>query len=373
MRIAFDAKRAFNNGTGLGNYARLLLNALMRGYPEHEYQLYTAKMKDRYFNQLHGDYKLIFPDSKLHQTFPALWRSSSIVDQLKWNKVQIYHGLSNEIPVHMDFSGIKTVVTIHDLIFLKHTEQYPWIDRQIYKNKTKYATREADRIIAVSEETKQDLVELYKIKPRNIDVVYQSANPIFYNPVSVEEKIKVRDNYSLPNKYILNVGSFYPRKNQERLIKAFDIIKHEVEEGLVLVGNTGNIKQIVELVTAKKLQQRIHIVSNVTNDDMPALYQQASLFVFPSLFEGFGVPVLEALFSRTPVVATKGGAIEEAAGKHSLLINPTSVDEMADSMLKVLKNEPLRQQMIITGYAHAMTMTDTAFAANTMKVYEGLY
>lgn len=371
MRIAFDAKRAFNNGTGLGNYARLLLNALMRDYTDNDYLLFTPKMKDEFFHQIQGEYKLVMPQSKLHQALHSYWRSYGISQQLVKHRADIYHGLSNELPFNIHNTGIKTVVTIHDVIFRKHIEQYPWIDRQFYHAKTKYAVKHADKVIAVSEETKRDLIELYAVPEKKIAVVYQSVNPIFYDS-TLRNAVDVYSKYKLPKKYILNVGSFYPRKNQAALIQAFDAIKHEVEDDLVLVSSTGNVKAIQALIADKKLEQRVHILGNVTNEDMPALYQQASVFVFPSLHEGFGVPVLEALFSRTPVVATKGGAIEEAAGKNSLLINPTSIDEMADSMLQVLKNDALRQEMITAGYAHAMTMTDTAFAANTMKVYEDL-
>ena len=372
MKIAFDAKRAFNNGTGLGNYSRLLLNALMRDYTDNEYLLCTPKIKDEFFHQIQGEYKLIMPESKLHQALHSYWRSYGISQQLVQHRADIYHGLSNELPFNIHKTGIKTVVTIHDVIFRKHTEQYPWIDRQFYHAKTKYAVQHAGKVIAVSEETKRDLIELYNVPEKKIAVVYQSANPIFYDSTLRSNTVNVHTKYKLPRNYILNVGSFYPRKNQATLIHAFDTIKHEVVEDLVLVGSTGNVKAIRALIGEKKLQQRVHIITNVCSEDMPALYQQASLFAFPSLFEGFGVPVLESLFSRTPVIATKGGAIEEAAGKHSLLINPTSVAELADGMLKVLKNEPLRQQMITACYAHALTMTDSAFAANTMRVYESL-
>lgn len=372
MKLAFDAKRAFNNGTGLGNYSRLLLNALMRDFPEHEYLLFTPKMKDKFFHQIQGDYKLVIPEKKMHQAFYSYWRSYGVINQLLQNRTDIYHGLSNELPFNIHHTNIKTVVTIHDVIFRKHTEQYPWIDRQLYHAKTKYAVQHAHKVIAVSEETKRDLMELYNVPEEKIAVVYQSINPIFYDKTLQNNVVDIRTKHKLPKKYILNVGSFYPRKNQATLIQAFDTIKNEVEEDLVLVGSAGSLKQIQQLIADKNLEQRVHIINNISNGDMPALYQQASVFVFPSLFEGFGVPVLEALFSRTPVIATKGGAIEEAAGKNSLLVNPISVEEIADSILKVLKDEALRKQMIEAGYAHAMTMTDTAFAANTMAIYKSL-
>ena len=181
------------------------------------------------------------------------------------------------------------------------------------------------------------------------------------------------DKYHLPAKYILNVGSFFPRKNQKKLVEAFALIKDNLEESLVLVGSTGSIKREIEqFIAENKLGSRIKIITDITNQDLPALYQKASLFVFPSLYEGFGAPVLEALFSKVPVIASKGGAIEEAGGKGSLFIDPTSANEIADAMLRVLSNSASRNEMIEAGYAYAQSMTDKVFAEKVMGVYKSL-
>ena len=186
MRIGFDAKRMLNNPTGLGNHARILLNALMRDYPENEYLLFSPKAKDAFFHQLHGNFSAHFPETKWAQFIHSLWRSYGMTTDLQGNKVGIYHGISNELPFNIHRTRIKTVVTIHDLIFLKHTEQYPWIDRQIYKAKTKYAAKHADAIIAVSRETKQDLIEIYRVPEKKINVIYPSVYEKFYDIVSEE-------------------------------------------------------------------------------------------------------------------------------------------------------------------------------------------
>lgn len=367
MKIAFDAKRALNNSTGLGNHARILLNALLRDFPENEYLLFSPKAKDEFFHLLTGRFKIFFPETKLETLVHPVWRSYGVNRQLEKERVDIYHGLSNEIPIRNQKSKIKHVVTIHDLIFLKHTEQYSFIDRQIYELKTKYAAKHADKIIAVSKETKHDLIHFYRVPEAKIEVIYQSVDLAFQ---TASQRVADIQKYNLPHKYILNVSSFFPRKNQQKLIEAFDLIKDKVEEDLVLVGGVGgNRKDIELLIQHKKLQNRVKIISNASNEDLPAVYQAASLFVFPSLLEGFGAPVLEALFSKVPVMATKGGAIEEAGGKNSLYINPDSAEEMADGILKVLSNETLKTQMIEAGFTHAQTMTDKAFAEKTMRVY----
>ncbi|MDB5281213.1 MAG: pglJ 2 [Bacteroidota bacterium] len=363
MKIAFDAKRALNNGTGLGNHARILLNALLRDYPENEYLLFSPKAKPEFLNELNSRFKIIFPESGLYKTLHPLWRSFGINDQLKESGANIYHGLSNELPFNIHRSGVKTVVTVHDLIFLKHTEQYPWIDRQFYAAKTKYAVKHAYKVIAVSNETKNDLMEIYKVPEKKIEVIYHSVDPVFYRPV-----------VSQPGgtKYILNVGSLVTRKNQKKLIEAFALIADKIDEELWLIGKGNMEKDLRLLIAAKKLEGRVKILTGVKNEELPAFYKNASALVFVSLFEGFGAPVLEALFSGTPVIASKGGAIEEAAGKKSIFVNPEVAEDIAEKILKVLNDDVLRGQMITEGYLHAETMSDKVFAQKTMKVYRDI-
>jgi glycosyltransferase involved in cell wall biosynthesis len=373
MKIAFDAKRALNNSTGLGNHSRILINALMRDFPEHEYLLFSPRAKDEFSHQLNGRFKIIFPETRLAKSFHPIWRSYGVNRQLEKERANIFHGLSNEIPIRNHKSNVRSVVTIHDLIFLKHTEQYPFIDRQIYEMKTRYAAKHADQIIAVSNETKKDLIEYYHVHERKIEVIYPSVDIQFQALKSEDEIESIRRKYSLPNKYILNVGSFFPRKNQKTLIEAFDLIKNKVEEDLLFVGSYGDTqRKMEELIEKKNLRSRIKIVSGISNNNLPAVYQAASLFVFPSLVEGFGAPVLEALFSRVPVIATKEGAIQEAGGRNSVYINPLNAEEIANVILSVLKNEEIRTRMIEGGNAHARNMTDKVFAQKTMSVYKGI-
>jgi glycosyltransferase involved in cell wall biosynthesis len=371
MKIAFDAKRALNNSTGLGNHSRILINALMRDFPENEYLLFSPEAKDEFFHQLNGRFKMIFPESRLAKSLHQLWRSYGVNRQLEKERINVFHGLSNEIPIRNHKSNIRTVVTIHDLIFLKHTDQYPFIDRQIYELKTRYAAKHADQIIAVSNETKNDLIQYYHVPDSKIEVIYPSVDTQFQTLKSSNQLESIRRKYALPNKYILNVGSFFPRKNQKTLIEAFDLIKDKIDEDLVLVGGTGSIqKQIEALIRKKNLQSRVKIMSGISNSDLSVVYQAASLFVFPSLFEGFGAPVLEALISRVPVIATANGAIQEAGGRNSVYVNPLNGEEIGDAILSVLKNEELRTQMIEAGNAHAQSMTDKVFAEKTMSVYK---
>ncbi len=369
MRIGFDAKRAFNNNTGLGNHARILINALMRDYPGNDYLLFTPKAREEFLNTLPGDYKLYFPESGLHRLIPPLWRSFGIKGDIIEKHLDVFHGLSSEIPfgIHKPKfrKGFKTVVTIHDLIFLKHTEQFPWIDRQFFTLKTKYAAQNADVVIAVSEETKSDLIAYYRTPEEKIKVIYPSVDPSFQFATSTAPKPT--------SKYLLNVASFFPRKNQKRLIEAYALIESQLEEELWLVGAGGYQEpEIRNLIKQKNLEHRIKIMPDVKQDEMPGIYRAASALVYPSLFEGFGAPVSEALLSHIPVLATRGGAIQEAAGESSVFFDPYSTEDIADKILKVLKDEELRRRMIMEGHKHALTMTDGIWAAKMMEVYKNL-
>lgn len=188
MNIAFDAKRAFSNSTGLGHYSRTLIRSLSEFFPEHEYFLCAPKLSNRFdVANLKHTYAVTpqhFPSS----VFTAVWRSSWVKKDLQQLKIDLYHGLSNEIPMGIEKTGIKSVVTIHDLIFERFPGQYNKIDVQIYRKKFRYACKHADRIIAISEQTKNDIIQFYKIPENKITVCYQSCNEAFGLAVSDAEK-----------------------------------------------------------------------------------------------------------------------------------------------------------------------------------------
>jgi glycosyltransferase involved in cell wall biosynthesis len=371
MKIALDAKRALNNVAGLGQYSRILLNAFFRDFPEHEYHLFSSKTKELLQKEIKGNYKLHLPESYFSKRVSAYWRSYGITYDLIKDSYDVYHGLSNELPLNISkASSIKKIVTIHDVIFLKHPEQYSTIDRQIYDYKTRYAAENADIIIAISKETKSDLIKYYKIPEKKILVIYQSCDPSFYSEATPGKKTEVKKKYNLPEKYILNVSSFFSRKNHKAIIEAIHLLKDKTDAHVVFIGGQGNIKEeIIFLVKNKKMENRFHFLSDVGNEDMPAIYQQASAFIYPSFFEGFGIPILEALFSKIPVITTKGGCFEEAGGSQSLYVNPSDSHELSEVLYKVLSDSELSNRMIQQGLVHANEMKDDVFAKKIMNIY----
>jgi len=366
MRIGFDAKRAFFNYSGLGNYSRNTIQYLRNYYPENEYLLYAPYKPSAPLLTDIPDHQIIYPQG-LVSVFPALWRSYLLPRKLHSDKIDLYHGLSNEIPFGIHKYNIKSIVTIHDLIFLRYPEWYNKTDRSIYRRKTLYSCRNATRIIAVSNQTKSDIVEFYKIDPSKIDVVYQGCDPRFYRESSQLQKEEVLKKYDLSEGYILYVGTIEKRKNLLNLVRA--IHSGRINKTLVVIGRQTGYAGVVKKFIASNNVKDIRFLENVPGEDLVPLYQIAALFIYPSVFEGFGIPILEALYSKIPVITTSGSCFREAGGEHSIYVDPENIEQIADSIKKVLENNQLRLNMIIKGYDHALKFNDRNIADNIWEVY----
>ncbi|MBD1363882.1 glycosyltransferase family 4 protein [Mucilaginibacter sp. ZT4R22] len=369
MKIGYDAKRAFLNNTGLGNFSRWLIKTTASHYPVNTYLLYTPKLKPnkwRNFFESFPNIKTITPASKY---LTALWRSKGVVTNLKKDGIDVYHGLSYELPLGIGNTGIRSVVSIHDLIFLRFPQYYGWINRLIYTAKTKRACKTADRVIAISERTKQDLVELLDIDPQKIEVVYQGCAPEFSIKQSPKQTATVKQKYNLPDSFILNVGTIEERKNLMLLAKALPYLKTNIP--VVVVGKaTAYLDEVKAYLSANNLSDRMLFQHEVSFDDLPAVYQSAALFVYPSRYEGFGIPVLEALVSGVPVIAATGSCLEEAGGEHSRYVNPDDEKGLAKQIDEVLTDDALRQQMITKGLDYAQRFEDRNLAAQLMNIYQ---
>ncbi len=373
MKIGFDAKRALSNGTGLGNYARVLLNALARCFPEEQYLLYTPSVNAAYAELLDDKLALQLPDRASRFNRGSLWRTFGLATGIMKDRVDLFHGLSNELPYGINKSGAASVVTIHDLIFLKHREQYPFLDRSIYTLKTKYAAKHADKIVAVSYEAKQDLMNYYNVPESKIEVIHPAVDELFYQVATKEQRASVVKKYNLPQKYVLAVGSFFPRKNQKIIVEAFAAIATKLEESLVIVGNTGTERRSIEETIGRLgLSNRVKIVDGVGNLDLPVVYQQSSLCVNASLWEGFGMPVLEGLCSKVPVLASDIASHKEAGGTGARYFKATDKEELKHLMLTVLTDSNLQKQMILQGQRHAQEMSSKICAEKMMMLYSQL-
>ncbi len=368
FKIGFDAKRAFLNKTGLGNYSRLVIQSLAENFPKNEYYLYTPKtgLENKY-GFLNGLTKL-YVKTPAANSIKSFWRSKSIIQDLKRDEIQLYHGLSQEVPLGIKKSGIKTVVTIHDLIYIKYPQYFNFINRKIYEWKARMACTNADFVVSVSEQTKADLIRYFGISPQKIKVIYQGCDPIFRKPQNDAVKEAVRKRYNLPQKFILNVGTIEARKNLLLVVKALKNIPIEIS--LVVVGRQTKYGALVKNYVVKEaLQNRVLFLQDVDFNDLPAIYQIAEVFVYPSRYEGFGIPIVEALCSATPVVAATGSCLEEAGGPDSLYVDPDDDASFAHQINIILQDDQLKAKMKAKGLEYARQFEEKNVAQNLMKVY----
>ena len=366
IRIGFDAKRAFHNRSGLGNYSRDHLRMVDRFHTDVEMHLYDPNPSKAKFN-------LEFESAKRHSPhggygiFPSLWRSVYLSKDLEAHGIELYHGLSNEIPSEIQSSRVKSVVTIHDLIFERFPEWYSSSDRYVYRRKFKNAAENANRVVAISAQTKSDLVKYYGINSDRIQVIYQSCHEIFKEKRLEQEKKELKERLGLPDDYVLYVGTIEVRKNLKELIESLS----EIEIPLVVVGGQKKkyYNEVQTLIHSLGMENRVYFYTNLSTLDLSGIFQLAKLFLYPSTFEGFGIPIIEALFSSVPVISSRGSCFSEAGGPKSIYVNPKSKEELSESIRKVLGDSSLSEQMIQSGLDHVHRFEISGIAKQWQDLY----
>ncbi len=379
MQIGFDAKRAFHNQTGLGHYSRTLINSLAKYFPQNDYLLFSPK-PSKHFSFTDPSFQTVLPTGIYSGFLSSYWRSRGVVKDLKKSNLDIYHGLSHELPIGINKTGIRSVVTMHDLIFERYPHQYKLLDRLSYRLKFSYACKKADAIIAISKQTRNDLIELYDADPAKIHVCYQSCNPAFAERVGELELKRVRELYDLPPSYFLYVGSVIERKNLLGVCKAYSLIRKNTDLPLVVIGAGGEyLQQVKRFIESEKLSDRVVFLSDhpnaktnagfLTAADFPAIYQHAAAMIYPSYFEGFGIPVLEALWSGIPVITSKSSCLPEAGGPGAFYVDPSSPKEIAEKINTILFDSRTVQEQISLYKSHLAKFTPEATVSAVMDVY----
>jgi len=342
MTIGYDAKRAFHNPTGLGNYSRTLISAMFKQHPEIEYYLFDTKgpMDLPYFNRA-----LRESGAKFHYE----GGSGSFGRGISWGRkaakhnLDIYHGLSNEIPLDWKSGkSAKAVVTIHDVIFKRFPDAYKWSDRFVYEKKTAFACKKADLILVPSKQTRADLEGWFPSCKGRVEVLYQDANPAFHYRKRPEAIAKVLYKFDLVERpYILCVSRLEKRKNHLKLLEAFKKVMPQIQEDLVLVGGRGDMGDEI-LDQLGDFNGRLRWLGAVETDDLVNLYDGAVYTVFPSVFEGFGIPVLESIRRGKAVLTSKGSCFEEVAAEAGIYTDPNSSDDIAEGLLQMSGDQGLR-------------------------------
>lgn len=364
MRIAFDAKRAFANARGLGNYSRDTIRLLTSYALENDY--FYCGQPSPLFSPVCGT---VLSPQGIWRAFPALWRTVGCLSDLQAHGIEVYHGLSGELPIGIHRTGIKTIVTMHDAIFMRYPNLYSPTYRWLFAKKVAYACQYADVIIAISEQTKRDMINYFSADERKIRVVYQGCNNQFRQPVSEQQVEQVRAKYGLPEQYLLYVGALEPRKNLLNLQSA--LAAANIDVPMVYVGARSEYAAQLQRMASQQLLQ-VHFLHSVPFNEFPALYRGAQVFVYPSIYEGFGIPILEAMCVGTPVVTSLGSCFEETGGDAALYADATDVQAIGSQISKVLSDADLRLRMIQKGFLQSEKFSDEHVAHNLIEVYNAL-
>ena len=368
MNIGYEAKRVFHNKTGLGNYSRDLIRILNAEFPNNNYFLYNPKVARNELFEVNN--VTIFeknPNSFFYKKFKNIWRQKGVIKDLIKDKIEIFHGLSGELPSGLRKSKIKSVVTIHDLIFMRYPEFYSFFDRKIHIYKFRKSARQANIVIAISEQTKADIIQFLDIPESKIKVIYQGCQNVFKESYSDQEKELVSKKFNLPNEFILNVGTIEARKNILAVVKAIT----NIDTHLIIVGGeTSYTTGIKKYILENKIENKIIFLKGLSSKELAILYQLATIFVYPSLFEGFGIPIIEALYSKTPVITTNSGVFPEAGGADSVYVDPNNIHEMQEKIQLLLTNEKLRTEMAEKGFNFVQKFNDKTIANQVMALYK---
>jgi len=362
--------------TGVEEYTINLLKSLLKLDQDNKYKLFYNSHKTKSpailgqflkYNNVKL-FKFQYPNKILNSSFRFLRKPK--IDQM-------IGGVDIFFTPNIIFSSVgncKKVITFHDLSFERYPEFFSK-KRKLWHNAVnpKMLANESDKIIVVSESTKQDLIELYGIHHDKIKVIYSGIESKF-SPVTDQKKLKeVKKKYNLPENFILYLGTLEPRKNIEGLIFAFDRLKNIHNLSLVIAGEEGWLYgNIYKAASSAKAKRNIQFAGFIDPKDKPALYSLAKLFVYPSFWEGFGFPPLEAMACGTPVITSHVSSLPEVVGEAGLLVDPYNINELSEAIYQVLTDENLRNNLKLKGVQRAKKFSWQKAAEETLKVFKSL-
>ncbi len=364
MLIGIDASRAaYRQRTGTENYSLFLIRAILKLDRENRYRLY--------FSQPPAPGLLPAASNAQIQTmpFPRLWTHIRLSWEMATRAPDVLFVPAHVLPL---MHPRRSVVTVHDLGYLYYPQAHTRWARYYLRRSTSYNARAAAHLIADSQATKRDLVERCQVSDGKITVVYPGYDPQFA-PIRDHARLAaIRERYPIPGPYAIYVGTLQPRKNLARLLEAFAILVQQIEHiHLVIAGKRGWLhKPLFARVQELGLDERVHFTGYVPQDDLPALISGARVFVLPSLYEGFGLPVLEAMACGTPVICSNVSSLPEVTGDAAILVNPHNTVQLAEALGQLLADEQLRNKLANRGLLRASQFSWEKCAQETLRVLE---
>ncbi len=369
--IGIDYTPAYEQGGGIGRYVRELAAALASLDRDTDYRLFVAGARRDRLPPLPGPNFRWTPSRLSPLWFARLWHRARLpLPVERWvGSVALYHATDFVLPPTRP--ATRTLLTVHDLSFVRTPDTASPALKRYLDRVVPRSVQRADHVLADSQATKDDLTALYGVNPGKITVLLSGVNPRFQpvrDPVALTA---VRQRYGIGSApFILSVGTVQPRKNYERLIRAFASLPDQAVH-LVIAGGRGWLQgPIYAVVDALNVRDRVHFIGFADDADLPALYSAARCFAFPSLYEGFGLPVLEAMACGAPVVTSNVSSLVEVAGQAALLVDPLSVDDIGAALARLLTDEPLRVHLVEQGLRQAAQFTWERAARQLLEIYQ---
>ena len=368
MKIGFDAKRLYANPTGLGTYSRTLFNRLTEFYPDENYKLFIHK---KFYDQTLFKYPYFTQNTIISDHFnDKVWRKKAIAEDIQKNQIQIFHGLSNELPALKN--DVRKVVTIHDVIFKKLPKTFSLFDRTIYNYKTQEALNLADAVIAVSQQTKEDILEYFKVDESKIHLIYPTWNKEYEHDCTYALKEEFIEKFDLPRDFILYVGSISKRKNFITLLKAMALPENSDKNLVVVSGGGDEYNDALSFIYEKKLEDRIFFLNNILWYELPIIYHISQGLVYPSFYEGFGLPVLEALVCGKPAITSNISSMPEVGGDACIFIDPKNVEELSNAINFIYYNLSLAEEIKYKAVAQIQKFHPEKITRQLYQLYETL-
>jgi glycosyltransferase involved in cell wall biosynthesis len=368
LRIAIDATAVPQRMAGAGVYTYQLVRALAELDGEHSLLVFA---RTGLFDDLSSDRLQVEHVRSMGRAMRLGWEQALLPLHLRRQRVDVLHSPHHHTPLVAGIAtGVRQVVTFHDVTFLLLPHRYPLVRRLYMSAVTRASARAADAFIAPSQAVRNDVVRELGLQARRVFVVPEAAAP-HYKPADGEAMAHLRQRYGLPNRYLLSVGSLEPGKNRARLIEAYSRLHHEgIDVPLVVAGQRAwDYEGDFELVRSLGLDAHVRFLGYVPDDDLPALYSGALLLAFPSLYEGFGLPVLEAMACGTPVLTSSVSATAEVAADAALLVHPLDVNALTSALGRMLTDDALRAHLRRRGLARAAEFSWERTAQKTLWVY----
>jgi glycosyltransferase involved in cell wall biosynthesis len=373
--IGIDYTAAYEQGAGIGRYVRELIRALAAHDSRTPYRLFVAGATRALLPPVPGPNFRWRPTRLTPLWFARLWHRARLPLPVEvfTGRVTLYHATDFTLPPTLP--GVRTLLTIHDLSFVRAPETTTPVLKAYLDRVVPRSVRRATHVLADSQATKDDLVELYGTPPEKVTVLLGGVNPEFKPVADMNARCAVRQRYQIPdNPYVFSIGTVQPRKNYARLIQALAALGPDYRDvHLVIAGGRGWLEgPIYQSVKDFGLSARVHFTGFVRDEDLPALYGEARCLAYPSLYEGIGLPVLEAMACGIPVITSNISSMPEVAGDAAVLIDPYDVDALADALRRLLVDETLRADLTRRGFDQAAYFTWDRAAHQLRDVYRRL-